>query len=318
VEIKLDPELQAVVDAGRAANPNPPPVSVIPVEMFRAGYVLVGQTQATQNIACDSINDLLIPGPAGDIPARSYVPEGAGDNCLPGLIYIHGGGFTIGNLDSHDSLCRQLANSAGVKVIALDYRLAPEHKFPAGIEDCIAAAEWIISEADQLNIDVNRIAIGGDSAGGNASAVVCNHFAANNGPQLKFQLLIYPSTNRAEDSESIKQLREGITLDAATMTYFNEAYLSGVDVNPRDPRISPALAEDHSKVPPAHIVTAEYDPLRDEGKAYADILTAAGVAVSYQCYSGLMHNFVMQTKVVSKCHQAVEEMAAILKDGLKT
>ncbi len=316
MEIKLDPEVQAIVDAGKAANPNPPPISQVPVELFRAGYVMIGQTQATQGIACDQVEDIEIPGPAGPIPARTYAPTGSSDAVLPGLIYIHGGGFTIGNLDSHDSLCRQLSNSAGVRVIALDYRLAPEHKYPAAIEDCLAASEWIFNQAADLKLDPARIAMGGDSAGGNLTAVLCNHFASEGGPQVKFQLLIYPATDRTVETPSRQQLQKGVTLDVDTLAYFDNCYLGGLDVNIADPRLSPALAADHSKVPPAHIITAEYDPLRDEGKAYADLLNAAGVSASYQCYDGMMHNFIMQTGVVSRAHQAVEDISAVLKQAL--
>ncbi|XOV86706.1 MAG: alpha/beta hydrolase [Pseudomonadota bacterium] len=313
MEIKLDPELQAVVDAAAAANPNPPHASEVPLEALRAGYAMISAAQSLPDVACREIEDIRVPGGDGEIAARCYTPAGAGDGLLPGLIFIHGGGFMIGNLDSHDSLCRQLANAAGCKVIALDYRLAPEHKFPAAVDDVLAASAWIFEQASTLGLDANRIAIGGDSAGGNLSAVVSNFFTANGGPSICFQLLIYPATNRTVETPSLRDLKEGVTLDARILAYFNDGYFGGVDVQTSDPRISPALAPSHQGVPPAHVVTAEYDPLRDEGKAYADILSAAGVPVTYRCYEGLMHNFVMQTAVVSAARAAVADMAGVLK-----
>lgn len=314
MEIKLDPELQAVVNAAAEANPDAPHAADVPIDALRAGYVMISQAQSIADVPCLSIENFEIPGPAGAIGARAYVPTNPPAAPMPALIFIHGGGFMIGDLDSHDSVCRQLANGAASKVIAIDYRLAPENKFPAAVEDAMAAASWICEHAGQLDIDPSRIAIGGDSAGGNLSAVVANSLGRD---ILKFQLLIYPATDRTQQTPSLRDLREGVTLDARILEYFNDGYFGGVDVDTSDPRISPARALDHSKAPPAHIVTAEYDPLRDEGKAYADILEAAGVAVSYECYAGLMHNFAQQTAVVSAAKRAVDDMAAALANGLR-
>lgn len=315
MDIQLDPELQAVVDAQNEANPNPPHVTDLPIELFRAGYLMIAQAQALQDIACDEIRDLEVPGAEGPIPARLYTPEGAGDQSLPGLIFVHGGGFMIGDLDTHDSVCRYLANGAGCRVIALDYRLAPEHKFPAAVDDTIAACTHIIDNAADYGMDPARLAMGGDSAGGNLTAVTSNHFAAAGQSPFVLQLLIYPATDRSIETPSRQQLTEGITLDKDTMDYFFDGYLSGTDASIDDPRISPARAASHAGVPRAHVVTAQYDPLRDEGKAYAELLEAAGVKVTYQCYDGLMHNFIMQTAVVSKARQAMDDMAAALKDA---
>ena len=314
MEINLDPELQAVTDA--AAELGSPHAADVPIEALRAGYVMGSQMQAVADVACDKVADFEIPGPVSAIPARSYAPVGAGDTLLPGMIFIHGGGFMIGDLDSHDSLCRQLANHANCRVVAIDYRLAPENKFPASVDDSIAASQWICENAASLKIDPSRIAIGGDSAGGNLSAVVSNHFTETNGPKLAFQLLIYPATNRTVETDSLRDLKEGVTLDEKILSYFNDGYFGGVDADPADPRISPALATSHAGVPPAHIITAEYDPLRDEGQAYYEILKAAGVEVSYHCYPGMMHNFVQQTAVVTNARLAVEEIAGIMKKAL--
>jgi acetyl esterase len=314
MEINLDPELQAVTDA-MAALGNPHAADV-PLETLRAGYVLGSQMQGISDVVCDKIEDFDIPGPDSTIPARLYVADGTGDSPTPGMIFIHGGGFMIGDLESHDSLCRQLANHGDCRVIAIDYRLAPEHKFPASVDDAIAATTWICENAEIFNIDADRIAIGGDSAGGNLSAVVCNHFARNNGPKLAFQLLIYPATDRTVETDSLRDLKEGVNLDEKVLDYFYDGYFGGIDTDPSDPRISPALSTGHQGVPPAHIVTAEYDPLRDEGRAYYDILKAAGIEASYHCYPGMMHNFVQQTGVVTNARLAVEEIACIMKKAL--
>ncbi|MEM1230828.1 MAG: alpha/beta hydrolase [Pseudomonadota bacterium] len=313
MDIKLDPELQAVVDAMAAANPNPPDFTELPIEMFRAGYLMISQAQALGDIPCDEIRDLTVPGGDGPIGARLYVPQGAGDATLPGLIFIHGGGFMIGDLDTHDSPCRQLANTAGCRVIALDYRLAPEHKFPAAVDDVIAAATHITTHAADYGMDANRLAVGGDSAGGNLSAVLCNHLAAAGKNPFALQLLIYPATDGTVETQSRLELQEGITLEKKVIDFFMEGYLGGVETDDEDPRLNPAKAAGFAGVAPAHIVTAQYDPLRDEAKVYADLLEADGVPASYRCYEGLMHNFILQTGVVSAAKRAVDDMAEVLK-----
>lgn len=315
LEIHLDPELKAVVDAAAEANPNPPDVTKLPIEMFRAGYVMVSQAQSLADIKCDSISDLEVPGAEGPIGARLYVPEGAGDETLPGLIFIHGGGFMIGDLDTHDSVCRQLANGARCRVIALDYRLAPEHKFPAAVDDAIAAATHITRNAADYGMDASSLAVGGDSAGGNLSAIVSNHFASQGANPFAMQLLIYPATDGTVETESRRELQDGITLDRKVLDYFFEGYLGGLDTDDNDPRLNPAKASSFEGAPRAHIVTAQYDPLSDEGKAYGDLLKAAGVEVSYRCYEGLMHNFILQSGVVTAAKNAVDDMASALADA---
>jgi acetyl esterase len=313
MKINLDPELQAVTDAAaRLASPH---AADVPIKALRVGYVMISQLQSLADVACNKVENFDIPGPASAIPARLYVPSSAGD-LSPGMIFIHGGGFMIGDLDSHDSLCRQLANHASCRVVAIDYRLAPEHKFPASVDDAIAACQWICKNAASLGINDTKIAIGGDSAGGNLSAVVSNHFAQTNGPMLAFQLLIYPVTNRKVETASLRALKQGVTLDRKTLDYFNNGYYGGVDMALSDPRLSPSLATSHKGLAPTHIITAQYDPLRDEGHAYYEILKAAGVKVSYHCYPGLMHNFVQQTAVVKSARLAVEDIARIMKKAI--
>ncbi len=312
--LELDPELEALMAAARAANPNRPHSAEIPVEAFRAGYVMLSQAQSLAGVVCRSIEDKSIPGPAGDIRIREYVPVNVPQGPLPCLVFSHGGGFMIGDLESHDSVCRQLANGAGCKLIALDYRLAPEYPFPAAVEDVVAAVTYICDHAAEMEIDPGRIAVGGDSAGGNLSAVVANTLGAG---RLKFQLLIYPSTDMTRETESKRALAEGVILDKRTLEYFHQYYYGVIGMDPADERISPIMSGNLAGAPPAHVVTAQYDPLRDEGKAYADALSAAGVAVTYHCYGGLMHNFIQQTGVVSSTRKAVDEMAGIVGKALR-
>ena len=314
--IRLDPELQKVVEDAKKSNPNPPHLTELPLEMLRAGYVIQGQTQAIQNLDCYNVSPLEIPAPWGSINARKYLAR-KHETDTPALIYFHGGGFTIGNLDSHDSLCRQISITADICVISVDYRLAPEHKFPSAVEDAITATDWILANAEGLGLSPDRIAIGGDSAGGNLSAVTCNLLLQINSKTPDFQLLIYPATRLLNtNSASRKNLAEGVTLDRKMIDYFNETYLGGVDVEINDERHSPALSKSVSQTVPAHIVTAEFDPLKDEGREYYEMLRDSGVTASYQCYEGLMHNFVMQTAVVSSAKRAVDDMSNVLRQHL--
>ena len=316
MDINLDPDLTVIVEQAKSANPNPPHPADIPLEVLRAGYVMQGQLQATRGLHCETVYDTAIESDACVVPVRVYRAKES-QAAAPGLIFIHGGGFTIGNLDSHDSLCRQLAIEASVTVIAIDYRLAPEHKFPAAVEDCLAATRWILANAAALQLQANKIAIGGDSAGGNLSAVICNELNKANEPMPTCQLLIYPATRTVDFTTPSRQaLASGVTLDKRLIDFFNDMYFGDTDIDLKDPRLCPALAQKLSGAPPAHIITAEYDPLRDEGEEYSQLLSAAGVPATYRCYEGLMHNFILQTAVVALANQAVSDCANYLKQQL--
>ena len=316
MEIELDPHLAIVVEKAQQANPNPPHPADIPVDLFRAGYVLQAQTQALQRLICEEVYDSMIDNDGCSVPVRVYRAQQT-PALQPGLIFIHGGGFTIGNLDSHDSLCRQFALQAGITVVALDYRLAPENKFPAAVDDCLAATRWILGNAEALGLRADKIAIGGDSAGGNLSAVVCNELNQSAEALPACQLLIYPGVRLVDfQTESRQQLETGVTLDKRTIDHFNDMYVGGLDIDPNDPRLCPALAPALKGAPTAHVITAEYDPLRDEGEEYYQLLSAAGVTATYHCYPGLMHNFVMQTAVVPAANEAVLDCARFLKEQL--
>jgi acetyl esterase len=261
------------------------------------------------------VEDRKIPGPAGPIPVRIYVPRGVA-NPAGALVFFHGGGFVLGSLDSHDPPCRVLADDARCVVIAVDYRLAPEHKFPAAVDDCVAAFRWVAKEAASLGVDPARIAVGGDSAGGNLAAVVAIE-TRNDPHKPRFQLLIYPATDFTMSSRSHEQMGKGFFLEHDSILWFRDHYLN--DASERtDPRASPLFAKDLSGLPPAFVATAGFDPLRDEGKQYADRLREAGVPVEYRCYTSLFHGFFSTTGTIERARPTLVEAAAALRDALKT
>jgi acetyl esterase len=236
----------------------------------------------------DQIRDLKIPGPAGEIPIRVYSPKV--QSPAPALIYFHGGGWVLGDLESHDHVCRALANSAPCVVLSVDYRLAPEHKFPAAVHDSFAATQWIADHARELGVDASRIAVGGDSAGGNLAAVVSQIARDRGGPKLIYQLLIYPGTDMRMGFPSIDENADGPLLTKPAMQWFVNHYLNGEE-DRTDPLASPFLASNLRGLPPAFIITAECDPLRDEGEAYGLRLEEAGVPVDIEQYEGMPHGF---------------------------
>ncbi|GAB3684992.1 alpha/beta hydrolase [Salinisphaera aquimarina] len=252
-------------------------------------------------------------GPNGDIPLRVYTPAGHGP--FPALIYFHGGGWVAGNLDSVETACTILANRASAVVISVDYRLAPEHPFPAPVLDCHAATRWVAEHAADLNIDAARIAVGGDSAGGNIAAVVAILARDHGGPNIAFQLLFYPATDHDAQTASCRDNGEGYYLTTELMRWFWNHYLG--DGDGRDPRASPLRIEDATNLPPAFIITAEFDPLRDEGEAYADLLSAAGNAVTLHRYDGQIHGFVTRCFIMDAGITALEDAAAHLRAALE-
>jgi acetyl esterase len=261
------------------------------------------------------IENLNIPGPSGDIALRVYTPLDAKDAMLPGLVFFHGGGFVIGDLDTHDDLCRCLANGSGCRVVAVDYRLAPEHPFPAAVEDCWAAMKWIAEHASDFGI-AGPIAVGGDSAGGNLAAVVAQ-MAKAEGPKIAFQLLIYPVTQLGgPEMPSMRENAKGYFLERESMQWFTRMYCPDA-AQRSDPRLSPLIAKDLSGLPPAYVATAGFDPLRDEGKAYADKLDAAGVPVTHVNYPGMIHGFFSLRGLIPKAREAVAASAAAVRAALE-
>jgi len=254
-----------------------------------------------------------IPGPGGEIPVRVYTPvEPAVDAPLPVLVYFHGGGFVIGSLDSYDALCRAVANRAGCIVVSVDYRLAPEAKFPAAAEDCLAALDWVHDHADEIDADPTRIAVGGDSAGGNLAAVTALQARDRGGPALRLQLLIYPVLAGEPESESHHAFAEGLLLTRRNLLWFYDHYLNG-PADRTDPRFAPLSADDLSALPEALLIVAGYDPLRDEGLAYGERLQAAGVTTEVSNYAGMVHGFVSMADAVDKGLEAIEQCAVVLR-----
>jgi acetyl esterase len=258
------------------------------------------------------VRELQAEGPHGAIPLRLIRPLGAAaDARLPVLVYYHGGGWVIGDLETHDTLCRELANGAGCAVVAVDYRLAPERRFPAAADDCLAATYWIARHAAQLGLDATRLAVGGDSAGGNLAAVMT--LAARDAGDLPiaFQLLIYPATDMRAIAPSHTSNGEGYLLTRDTIAYFRGHYIDAPLYE--DWRASPLLHADLSKLPPALVLTAGFDPLRDEGAQYAQALTAAGNRASYVCFERQVHGFILMGKVLDEANTAVALCAAELR-----
>jgi acetyl esterase len=254
---------------------------------------------------------------AGEIPIRVYRPAGVPDSTrLPVLVYYHGGGWVIGDLDTHDTLCRQLTAGAGIGVIAVDYRLAPEHKFPAAADDAWAATTWIVAHAAELGVDASKLAVGGDSAGGNLAAVVALQARDAGGPKIALQLLNYPVTDVGAETQSYRDLADGYMLTREGMRWFIAHYL-GKPQDAEDWRASPIRAKSFEGVAPALIITAGYDPLRDEGDAYAQKLRAAGVSVDHVTFGGMIHGFIPMGKLIETGNRAVTLIADSLRYALR-
>jgi acetyl esterase len=310
----LDPQARAVIDlvvkSGRPAYHELSPKDAR--QLFRDTRPASTPTPP----AIGAVADVLADGPAGPIPLRVYRPAGVAAAPLPALVYFHGGGWVIGDLETHDVLCRQLTAEAGVTVVAVDYRLAPEHAFPAAVDDAWAATRWSVAHAERLGIDPGRVAVGGDSAGGNLAAVVALLARDAGGPALAFQVLIYPVTDAGTETGSYRDCAEGYLLTRQGMRWFFDHYLTSPD-DARDWRVSPLRATSHAGLPPALIVTAGFDPLRDEGEAYARALRDAGVRVDYVCYGGMIHGFVPMGRLIGTANRAVSHVAASLRDALR-
>ncbi len=307
----IDPQLVPVLDGANA--PGNPGMETLDVASAREVALQMVAAMAGPRTEVASVENRTIPGPRGEIPVRIYTPEGEGRKGV--LVFFHGSGFVIYNLDSHDAECRALAQRAGVIVVSVDYRLAPEHKFPAGPEDCYAATRWASDHAEELGGDPARIAVGGDSAGGCLAAVVCHMARDRGGPELRFQLLIYPVTDCRAGHPSMQENAEGYLLTRAQMLWFIDHYLrSPEDAN--DPLCSPLLASSFDALPPALVVTAEFDPLRDEGEAYAEELRAAGVAVTLHRYDGMVHGFFQMSGLLDAARASMDEAASAVRGAI--
>jgi acetyl esterase len=304
----LDPQVQAFLEQLAAAGA--PPLHELSVAEARQVIVALFSTQGDPE-PVGAVVERTIPGAAGEMPARIYTPYGTGP--FPVLVYLHGGGWVIGDLVAYDATCRALTNAAGCMVVAMEYRLAPEHTFPAAPEDCYAATRWVAANAAAIGGDPRRIAVGGDSAGGNLTAVVAQMAQDRGGPALVYQLLVYPVTNYGYDTASYRENADGYLLTKDTMVWFWNHYLRSA-ADGANPLASPLRASDLRGLPPALVLTAEFDPLRDEGEAYAMRLQEAGVSVTVKRYAGMIHGFFSLGAVLDQGKQAVADAAA----GLRT
>lgn len=285
-------------------------------EQARLEFIALSQFADSKAAPIGKIEQIEAPGPAGPIPLRIYTPVAAGSAALPALIFFHGGGFVIGDLDCYEGLCRSLTNESNCRVISADYRLAPEHRFPAAVEDCFAVAKWIEEQAPDLGVDPNRLAIAGDSAGANLAAVTCLLAKQNKGtPRFAFQLLIYPVMGFGPEN-STRPFGTGYLLENRTIEWFRDHYLPK-DFDRNDPRLSPLAADDLSGLPPAYIVTAGFDPLRDEAIAYAEKLKQAGVKVSHMDYPTMIHGFFSMQALIPLSSEAIGAAAHAVRDALK-
>ena len=254
---------------------------------------------------------IRVPGPAGEIRVNLYAPQPKAAGPLPLLVYFHGGGFVVGSLESYDKLCRALANRVGCLVASVDYRLAPEHKFPAAPDDCLAALCWLREHAGEIGADATRIAVGGDSAGGNLAAVTALQ-ARDAGLKLVYQLLVYPCTGARQDEPSHFAFAEKLLLTRKNIVWFYEQYV-GADSDRDDWRLAPVLALELAGVAPALVIVAGHDPLRDEGIAYAERLKAAGVPVEFTNYEGMVHGFFSLSGAIDGGKQAIAQSVAALR-----
>jgi acetyl esterase len=310
--VTLDPDAAAVFKAFQEAG-RPPYETVSPAEareLYLKGRIVTNPEPPELK----SVWALAIPAPHGSIPARVYTPMRLRDvnGLAPCLVFFHGGGWVIGDLDSHDVVCRKLADEGELIVISVDYRLAPEHKFPAAVEDAITATTWIADNAKQLGIDASRLSVGGDSAGGNLAAVVAIWARDGNGPSIAGQVLIYPVIDLAMTHPSHSEPETSILLTHSVIRWFRDHYLNrAADVH--DWRASPARAKTLIGLPPAYVLTAGGDPLRDEGDEYAQRLKEAGVPVTYRTFPGQFHGFFTMGKLLQQANIAANEISAWLK-----
>jgi acetyl esterase len=307
----LDDDAARVLELVRLSG-RPPFEAVSPAEA-RALFLGGRQIFSPEPPPVAETRDLAVPGPeGGGLILRLYRGAGAAaDAKLPTLVFFHGGGWVVGDLETHDPMCRHIANAAGCAVVAVHYRLAPEHKFPAAVEDCVAATLWLEKNGDELGLDVSRLAVGGDSAGGNLAAVVSLIARDRGAPRLCAQLLLYPALDFGMKQASHQRFAEGHLLTEATMRWFAEAYLQRPD-DAEDWRASPLRATDLSNLPPAYVLTAGYDPLCDEGIAYARRLREAGVAVNDRHFASQIHGFLLMGKMVRAAGPALDDLAAAL------
>jgi len=310
----LDPESQRLIDLMAAANR--PAWNTLSPKAARELYLSLRPVAQGPLPAGVTVVDRTVAGPAGQLPVRIYRPaSAAADAKLAALVYAHGGGWVFGNLDSHDVLCAQLALEAGIAVFAIDYRLAPEARFPGAFDDVVAGLKWVAANGPSVGIDPARLAVGGDSAGGNLAAAVSIWARDNGGPKLHLQLLAYPVTDAVARAESYRRYEDGYGLNAATMEWFFDHYTPDRDAR-GDWRVSPLRATSLAGLPPALVVTAGYDPLRDEGRAYAFRLQQEGTLADLVEFGGMLHGFLSSPMLLHGARRGTTLCAGALREPL--
>lgn len=312
----LDPQVARYLQASaesEAGETDTPPLAEQRRQSVQSALAEAGEPEVVA-----SVEDRVIPGSAGSLPIRIYTPLNGARDSLPVLVYFHGGGWVFGSIEGHDPVCRALANHAGCLVVSVDYRLAPEHPFPAAPEDCYAAVKWVAEHAREIKSDPARIAVAGDSAGGNLTAAVALIARDRGGPELCYQVIIYGETDYPEPGPaSYETYATGYGLTSESMLWFWEQYLA-LPADRAHPYASPLRAADLSGVAPALIITAEYDPVRDEAEHYARRLQEAGVSVRLSRYDGMIHSFFRMFAVFEQSRQALEEVSAALRSAFAT
>ena len=311
----VDPQIQQVIDA-LAASEFGPVHELTPPEA-RTQYEWMVKARGIAPAPVGAVEDRTIPDAAGALPVRVYRPDIAGGD-LPGFVYFHGGGHVIGSLDTHDATARNLCNGAGCIVVSVDYRLAPEHKFPAAAQDAFAAVRWCAAHGAEIGVDTHRIAIGGDSAGGNLAAVAALMARDAGGPPLRLQVLVYPVTDYACDTASYRTYATGYgMLEARSMRWFRDHYLRD-EADRLDLRAAPLRVADLSGLPPAMVLTAQCDVLHDEGEAYARRLRAAGVEVAYRDCEGMIHGFFTMAPAIDGAVRAQALVCEAMKEAFES
>lgn len=307
----LDPRLQFMA-AGAARQPGLPTLGPIDARAASAKALALVATRPEPDVRSE---DLVLPGPHGEIPARAYRPERQ-DPTAPVILYAHMGGGVIGDLATGDAFCRILARIARAPVVSIDYRLAPEHRFPVALDDMTAAYRQLRDDAARFGAPAGHVAVAGDSMGGNLAAVLCQDLLKAGEPQPAFQLLVYPCTDVASEAASMTTYGDAYPLNRATMDWFMGHYLGPQD-DPADPRLSPLRASDLAGLAPAIVAAAGFDPLLDQGKAYARALQTAGVRVVYRCYDSLAHGFTAFTGAVPAADGACRDIAGLVRDAIE-
>lgn len=292
--------LDMVAIAGAGAAPRSP-------DAMRKAFERLASAADARDVAIGACEARTIPGPAGGIPVRMYAPVAKAAGPAPALVFFHGGAGVFCSIETHDGFCRLLANASGCRIVSVGYRLAPEHRFPAGVDDAGAATAWVFANAGRLGIDPQRVGVAGDSAGATLAAVVCRQFRGVSAPRIALQILICPVTDPGWDSPSRREFARGYFFDTATLDWALDHYLpAGTELS--DPRLSPLRAADLRGLPPAHIHTAEFDPFRDDGEAYAAALEGADVPVAYVCHTGMIHHFYCLAGLIPPARRIIEDI----------